>query len=439
MRNKFQEHITANLPFLKGKKLLVAISGGIDSVVLTHLLYDLDFDISLAHCNFQLRDKESDLDAYFVKKLAEKIGKPYFETSFQTTEYAEENNLSIQMAARELRYNWFEEIRKENKLDFVLTAHQKEDVLETFLINFTRGTGLDGLTGIPVKNGSIVRPLLPFSREEIEKYAQENNINWREDQSNASTKYARNKIRHEVIPVLKSLNPSLLKSLDKTLENLNESKQIIDDKIAEIKSEVTREESDTLILNISKLKKTSNPKAYLFELLKPYGFTQWSDLSDLLNAQTGKQILSNSHRIIKNRDELLLTKINKKEQKVYYVHEDTSVLKIDDFELILTTSAEKNKILSSQNEFIVDKNMLKFPLTVRKWEKGDYFYPLGMQGKKKLSKYFKDEKMSILEKEKTWLLCTALNEIVWILGKRPDNRFKITNNTTDTIKISLNK
>ena len=233
MQQKLTNHINTKFPFLKDKKLLIAISGGVDSVVLTYLLSVLNFDISLAHCNFKLRGKESDLDEEFILKLGGKLNIKTFTTQFSTNKFAQKNKLSTQIAARKLRYNWFESLVKKHQFDFVLTAHHADDNLETFLINLTRGTGLDGLTGIPEINGNVVRPLIPFSRDEIIDFAKENHIKWREDQSNASTKYIRNKIRHQVIPVLKEINPSVLETFAKTTNHLKESQQILAEKKSE--------------------------------------------------------------------------------------------------------------------------------------------------------------------------------------------------------------
>ncbi|AOW21565.1 tRNA lysidine(34) synthetase TilS [Urechidicola croceus] len=440
MLKPFQQHIDSKLPFLKDKKLLIAISGGIDSVVLTHLLKLSHYNISLAHCNFNLREKESNLDEKFVKNLAQNLDINYYTISFETEKYAAQNKLSIQMAARELRYEWFEKIRQENNLDYILTAHHKDDVLETFLINFTRGTGLEGLTGIPETNGYVVRPLLNFTREEIEFFAKNNSIKWREDQSNTSTKYFRNKIRHKIIPILKELNSNLMDSFDNTLTNLNESQQIINDKISDLKDKIIITEEGTLKLKIEQIKELSNPKAYLFQLLKGYGFTEWNDISNLLNAQSGKQIQSKTHRVIKDRSYLLLTKLNCDTHNLNYkIDAKTNSFENSEFKLLFKNSKEHLPSNSSNSIVYIDKNLLNYPLNVRKWEKGDYFYPIGLGGKKKLSKFFKDEKMSILEKEKTWLLCTELNEIIWVIGKRLDNRFKITDKTTQTLKITHEK
>ena len=437
----FTEHINTNFSFLKNKKLLVAISGGIDSVVLVYLLNQLNFDISLAHCNFQLRGEDSDQDEKFVKKLAGQLQLPIFTRSFATTEFAKKEKLSIQLAARTLRYDWFKAIIKKNKLDHILTAHHADDSLETFLINMIRGTGLDGLTGIPERNEKILRLLLPFTREQIEKYAEDNTIVWRDDSSNVETKYARNKIRHDVIPVLKELNPSLLTSFNKTLENLKGSRQIIKDSIENLKGIIIIPAGAGIQkIDIEKLKEFNNPQAYLYELLNEFGFTEWNDIADLLQAQSGKQIVSNTHRLVKDRDFLLLTDIGstsiKKKEKIYEVSEKDRIVEIENFKLEVTYVKTVSIEGKTQNVAFIDRDKLKFPLIVRKWKNGDYFYPSGMQGKKKLSKFFIDNKMSVLQKEKIWLLCSS-NEIIWVIGKRLDDRYKAIVTTQNILKIEL--
>ena len=437
----FTEHINTNFSFLKNKKLLVAISGGIDSVVLVYLLNQLNFDISLAHCNFQLRGEDSDLDERFVKKLADQLQLPIFTKSFATPEFAKKEKLSIQLAARKLRYDWFKVIIKENKLDYILTAHHADDSLETFLINMIRGTGLDGLTGIPERNENILRLLLPFTREQIEKYAEDNTIVWRDDSSNAEIKYVRNKIRHDVIPVLKKLNPSLLTSFNKTLQNLKGSRQIIKDSIENLKGIVIiLTEVGIQKIDIEKLKEFNNPQAYLYELLNDFGFTEWNDIADLLQAQSGKQIVSSTHRLVKDRDFLLLTDIDskriKEKEKIYEVSEKDRIVEIEDFKLEVSDVKTVSIEGKTQNAAFIDRDKLKFPLIVRKWKNGDYFYPSGMQGKKKLSKFFIDNKMSVLQKEKIWLLCSS-NEIIWVIGKRLDDRYKAIVTTQNILKIEL--
>ena len=436
LQKHFQKHIDDNLSFLKNKKLLIATSGGIDSTVCIHLLHHLNFKISLAHCNFNLREKESNLDEEFVKEEAQNLIIPAFVKSFDTVNYAKDNRLSIQLAARELRYEWFELLISKNDFDYLITAHHLDDSLETFLINLTRGTGLDGLTGIPEVNNKIVRPLLAFTRVDIEAYARKNNLSWREDHSNSQTKYLRNKLRHEVIPILKDINQNFMNTFAVTLDNLKGSEQIIKDRIKSVEHEIVVLQGDVHQFNIAKIKMLSNPKAYLFELLRGYGFTDWKEIVSLLDAQSGKQIFSKTNRLVKDRDLLLLTAIGPNEEF------EPSIILENDKEFIskyLHLKFAIGNIQTLENEskemIAIDKDLLKFPLVVRKWEKGDYFYPAGMKGKKKLSKYFKDEKFSLLEKEKIWLLCTVENKIIWVIGKRLDDRFKVTNKTIEILKI----
>ncbi len=437
----FQKHIDVHFSFLKKKKLLIAISGGVDSVVLTHLLDQLNFNIALAHCNFRLRGVASDLDEAFVQNFAKKSQCDFYVTSFETKDYATKKNISIQMAARDLRYAWFDQLIKKHDFDYLLTAHHADDNLETFLINLSRGTGLEGLTGIPTINNQIIRPLLPFSRKEIETYANNNDISWREDLSNAETKYLRNKLRHDVIPLLKEINPNLLESFTKTIEHLKGSKQIVRDRINEIKKEATIETGKNLELKIQNLKSLENPKAYLFEILNTYGFTEWDDILNLLEAQSGKQVFSKTHRLIKDRDYLILSKISKplKEEEAFIINDSDGHISFPNFQLDLKDVEPKfiSDILKNNKQTVYfDKSLLTFPLTVRKWKKGDYFYPLGMRGKKKLSKYFKDEKLSVLDKENIWLLCSK-NDIVWVINHRQDERFKVIKSTKNILKIEI--
>lgn len=447
MRFAVEQHINENLSFLKGKKLLIAISGGIDSIVLTHIFKTLKFDISMAHCNFMLRGKESNKDEQFVRELGEKLMVPTYVIQFNTNQYAEEKGISTQMAARDLRYNFFQEICTKHNIDYILTAHQKDDVIETVLINLTRGTGLDGLTGIPEINENIVRPLLHFSRNEILVYATRNKLLWREDSSNSSIKYVRNKIRHKVVPFLKELNPSLLETFNNTLENLRGSQQIIEDRIEQVKEKTITKVNNDLHFDISQLKKLSNPKVYFYELLKDYGFTEWNDINDLLNAQSGKQVFSKTHRLLKDRDALILSEIEKfQKTESFEVSKNTSKiktpikLKFEKVDIPFDTKNHQNKIISElvldgDSTISIDYDKIEFPLTIRRWQKGDYFYPIGLNGKKKISKFFKDNKLSLVEKENTWLLCSK-NDIVWVIGKRLDNRFKISKTTSTILKIN---
>jgi len=441
MLSNFKEHIQANFAFIKGKKILLAISGGIDSVVLAHLFQNLNFEFALAHCNFSLRGKEADDDEQFVKELGQLLNVTVYTKTFSTEKYAKEHKLSIQMAARKLRYDWFDSLLKINQFNYTATAHHLDDNLETVLINFTRGTGLNGLTGIPEINGNTIRPLLPFSRDEIESFAKKNKIIWKEDKSNAQIKYKRNKIRHQIIPLLKELNPNLLSSFKETTAHLKESQEIVNMAIEELKKAIIIPVKEGVQkIDIHKLKELANPKAYLFELLKDYGFTEWNDVTNLLDAQSGKQLFSKTHRLLKDREYLLLTEINSAKAKAnqHEIKKSQKSIALEKFKLVFRETEHLETKVESKDIVFINMDKLQFPLQLRKWQKGDFFYPLGMNGKKKLSKFFKDEKLSLVDKENIWLLCSA-NAIVWILGKRLDDRFKINNNTKNIVRIDLIK
>ncbi|WP_179377190.1 tRNA lysidine(34) synthetase TilS [Winogradskyella wichelsiae] len=437
MYKDFKNHIENKLSILKESKLIIAISGGIDSVVLAKLCQSLELNFALAHCNFNLRAKESDKDEAFVVALAEQLEVEIFVQNFDTLAYADKNKCSIQMAARELRYDWFAELAQHLNYDYILTAHHADDNLETFLINFTRGTGLNGLTGIPMINRNIVRPLLPFSRHQIEAFTQQENITWREDASNASRKYLRNKLRHEVVPVLKQINPNLLDSFQNTLTNLSDTADIVEESLSAVlkRALVSKDENDNTY-RISEFKKLNNPKAYLFEIFKDYGFTEWNDIVDLLDAQSGKLIQSNSHRLIKHREFLILTGLKDSElsEVRILITEQDSEVEIPSGTLIIQPIESIDS--ENDNALYIDKEKVSFPLELRLWREGDFFQPLGMNGKKKLSKYLKDEKFSLVEKENTWLL-TSNKNVVWVVGKRADDRFKVTKATRSILKIEL--
>lgn len=438
MLENFRTYINNRLNFLNQKKLLIAVSGGLDSVVLAHLCKEANFDIALAHCNFNLRDTESDGDEKFILDLAETLDVEVFVQNFDTNNYAENNKLSIQMAARELRYNWFQELTAQLGYNYILTAHHADDNLETFLINLSRGTGLEGLTGIPETNGNIVRPLLSFSRETIKNYANNKKLQWREDSSNASTKYLRNQLRHDVIPKLKAVNSNLLQNFRNTLQHLKETEDIVEESVnAVLKRAIVDLNNDEITYNISEFLKLNNPKAYLVEIFKPFGFTAFNDIVNLLDAQSGKQVFSQSYRLIKDRTHLILAplqlEVEKEDIKINAEDKDKSIANgILFFETVETINN------TSTDEIFVDVKTLSYPLTVRKWKEGDYFYPLGLNGKKKISKYFKDEKLSLLDKEKCLLLCSN-NEIVWVINYRTDERFKVTNTTKKILKIAIKK
>jgi tRNA(Ile)-lysidine synthase len=435
MVSKFQNHIISRFPFLAEKKLFLAVSGGLDSMVLLHLMKQLPYEIAVLHCNFQLRGLESFGDQEFIQNYCDQNNIPIFTTHFDTKAFAEDYKLSTQVAARELRYSWFYEQLEEQGFDYILTAHHADDNLETFIINLTRGTGLEGLTGIPEQNDKVIRPLLPFSREEISNYAQENNIEWREDSSNASNKYLRNKIRHDLVPILKEINPNFLHAFQKTQSYLQESKEMVEDASIMIYQQVAKEMGEDIHFDLLQLKKLPNYKSYLYEWLKEFGFSAWNDIYDLINGQSGKQVFSEEFRLLKNRETLILSPLSEieEEQEVQISEGDTEV----NFPLKLKLCNVGHISLGSNKAIFVDAEKIQFPLTLRKWNGGDVFYPFGMNGKsKKVSKLFKDEKLSLIEKEKTWLLCSD-NQIVWVVGIRQDERFRIKNTTNKILKIEL--
>jgi len=432
MINQLQNHIQSNLPYLKEKKLLLAISGGIDSMVLLHLFHELKFDITVAHCNFSLRDAESDADEEFVKSTCESLNIPYYIQKFDTKQFALDYKLSIQLAARKLRYDWFYELLTDKKLDYVLTAHHMDDEIETFLINLTRGTGLEGLTGIPAKNEKTIRPLLQFSREEIENFAKENNIKWREDSSNTSNKYLRNKLRHDVVPVLKELNPSFMHSFQNTLDNLKQSQSLVDDASRIVYRKVVQEEEHQKKINISELKQLENYEAYLFQWLKPLGFSAWRDIYDLVEAQSGKQVFSEKYVLLKDRIYLIVSERNQRDCNVSYIMEKNT-LEVKNPLNVLISKVDDISNLTNTTIFVYEEK-ISFPLVIRKWQDGDVFFPVGMNGKKKVSKYFKDEKFSLIDKQNQWLLCSN-DQIVWIINHRADQRFVANNKTKNILKL----
>ncbi len=434
MLEKLRQHLNLNFPYLKNSSFAVAVSGGLDSIVLSELLLKLEYNFSIFHCNFTLRKGESDADQEFVSTFSIQNNVPFYSVKFDTKAFADDNKVSIQMAARQLRYEWFSEQALEHNIQYVLTAHHADDNLETFVINLSRGSGIDGLTGIPATNGIIIRPLLPFSREELEDFAKSELVEWREDSSNSSDNYLRNKVRHHLAPVLKEINPDFLKSIQETQKYLIQTNSMAEDAAVMVFQKVAQLANDEIHFNLNELTKLPNYQSYLYRWLREYDFTAWDDIYSLANSQTGKQVVAPKHRLFKNRHFLILCPLKQEDPVEYQIHKDEVDVNLP-LKLNFTTV---NRIDNpSDTTIFVDCDRLSFPLLLRKWREGDSFHPFGMDGKsKKLSKLFKDEKVSRSDKEKIWLLCSD-NQIVWVIGLRQDNRFNIKEETINILKIAL--
>ena len=432
--DSFKSHIEQKLPFLLDAKCLITVSGGVDSMVLASLIHSMDIQTHWAHCNFRLRGGQSDTDVFFVKLMAERYDTDMDVKVFNTKRYAYQQGLSIQLAARDLRYGWFKKLAEEKECEYILTAHHLDDALETFLINLSRGTGLDGLKGIPEINENIVRPLLPFSKGEIVQYAQDKGIEWAEDSSNAQKDYLRNKLRHDVIPKLKEITPQFLSHFRSTLKYLEGTARLVKRHIFEYRSALFNSDHGVIAVPVAFLKRMEPQQTYLYELFNEYGFKEWGDILDLLDAQSGKQLFSRTHRLLKDRDFLYLQSLeDKAENKEIPVRSGIIFLdKRKKLEMKPVKAIKEER----DDTIYLDKEKLNSPLVLRKWKEGDYFYPLGMTGKKKIGKYFKDEKYSLIDKENQWLLSCG-DDIVWVVGKRMDRRFVVDEGTKDVLRISL--
>ncbi len=442
MLKEFEEFIHSGKLFEKQDKILLAVSGGRDSVAMADLFIRAGYQCAIAHCNFKLRGRESDEDEVFTKKLAENYNCDFYTKSFPTEEYAQEKGISVQMAARELRYTWFEELIKETGFDFVATGHHRDDETETFVINLIRGTGPRGLAGIPVSRGNIVRPLLFTGREGINMYIEGRGLEYREDSSNKEENYLRNKVRHSIIPLLESLNPDFSTSLLRNMSRIRGMIGMVDRKMDEFRRDEIIACSDGIRIPIEKILRMQPVSFWMFELLRDYNFSfdTAERLAGSIGESTGKHYLSKTHRLLVEREYLLLQDLTVPEEclkdEQFVVDKDAKQilhpvkLKFDYFE------AGEIQISSDPAEAFIDPVKLTYPLILRKWREGDTFRPLGMKGTKKLSDFFIDNKIEISQKEKTWLLCSG-NEIVWVIGLRLDNRFRITPSSGSMLRIRL--
>ena len=432
MISTFKKHIAAHFPALATQKILVACSGGLDSVVLLDLFQKMNLDLGVAHCNFKLRGAQSDEDLNFVVTLAHTLKVPVFTTDFDTTKYAKIQGVSTQVAARELRYDWFYTTIESNGFDVIATAHHADDDLETFFINLSRVTGLKGLTGIPSNNHRVIRPLLPFSRKQLEHYAKNQGLVWREDSSNNNRDYLRNKFRLDVIPAFKEVNKTVLQNFKQTQAHLKQSQGLLEDYISLVKKMVLSTTNTSFEIDINKLCALPNTAALLFELLQPYEFTDFRAISSLLESEVGKKVLSKQYILHKDRNHLVLTKREPQEDRGVFLisakqKSCTAPIKLD-FTIVDKLGPH------TPHTLYVDAAKLNYPLTVRPWSLDDVFHPFGMKGKKKLHKFFKDEKLSLLTKNSIWVLESG-GKIVWVIGFRPDDRFKVTSSTKEILKI----
>lgn len=435
MLQKFKTYYQENELFGSTDKVLLAVSGGKDSMAMLQLFVASQLNFGVAHCNFNLRGADSDADEELVKSICEKHNIPFHQTTFNTKEYAEQNGISIQMAARDLRYNWFESLSDENDYEFIATAHHKNDVAETMLINLTKGTGLSGLHGIKNKSGKIIRPLLDFTRTEIEEYVNQNDVEFREDLSNFDNKYMRNGIRLDVIPLLEKINPNVIESLNQAASYLADSELILEEKIKEEFNNCAEIKEGKVFIDVNQLKELAPLNTYLYYFIKAYGFnaSDVQDIIDSLNEQSGKQFLSKTHQLIKDRDYLILTKINVEEQNELFVNSLEELVKFDLVAEICVYNKDFKIETSSQYAYL-DADKIEFPLVLRNWQEGDTFQPLGMIGKKKLSDFFIDNKVDVITKQQTKIL-TQNNQIIWVVGYRIDDAFKITKNTNKVLVI----
>lgn len=425
MIEKVKKFISSNNLFSKDNNLLLAISGGADSVCLFFVLKALGYNFQLAHCNFNLRGKESDKDQSFVKLLASRYGVIAHFKSFETKKYADSEKISIQMAARQLRYKWFEELLKDYDCDYVITAHNKDDNVETFFINLIRGTGINGLCGIRIKNKHVVRPLLDINRKEIEEYLEKNNVPFRFDKSNLDIKYLRNQVRHEVLPLFKNINLDIHKIIAKEISYLNGVNEIFKKQIEIYKSKLIRKDEYSYRITIAQLIELDNLEVILFEMLRPFGFFQINNIIKAMSSQSGKQFFSSSHQLIIDRKEIIITLLMHNHDQLEIFHDTIEINTPLCMRFMISSKKSFSKDVSVES---FDFERLAFPLILRKWKVGDKFQPLGMNHFKKLSDFFIDEKYSLVEKQNQWILCSK-DDIVWIVGKRIDDRYKIDTHT----------
>ncbi len=434
-------NIETNRLWKKDDGLYLACSGGLDSVVLAHLLSSLGYTFTILHCNFQLRGEESERDEHFVRSLAHRLNVPVLVEKFDTKLEMELTGKGVQETARNLRYTWFKHVlekEESSKPKWLLTAHHADDQVETMLMYFFRGTGLTGLQGMKVKTDFIIRPLLFAERVILEKYANENELNWVEDSSNATSDYTRNFFRNNIIPQLQEVYPSIKSTVINNGKRFQEIEILFQQKVNEIKKRLLEKRDHGFAIPVNKLKHVEPIDTIMFEIFSEFGFGshQISEIKKLFDASSGKYILSSSHRVLRNRNWLLIEPIIEAEQSVKLVERSLSQLKIEDALISFREVDADLPIPVDSKSALLNLEKLKFPLLIRKWKQGDYFYPLGMNKKKKLSRFMTDLKLSLTEKENQWVI-ESDKKIVWVVGRRIDDRFKIDERTTSKILITI--
>ncbi len=438
MLEKISKYIETKNLYQPEEKLLVAVSGGIDSVVLLDLLVKLSLPCAIAHCNFQLRGEESDQDEKFVLSLGKKYDLKTHNIKFHTRDHAENEKISTQMAARELRYKWFEDIAEEYAYSNIAIAHNSDDNIETFHLNLSRGTGLAGIIGMDPKSGKIIRPILWASRKDIVEYCQANNLHYREDSSNSKINYKRNFLRHKIIPKFDTINPSYSETMVQNMEFFRQSAVMLDEYFELLAKDLLIKSGGEIKININKLKNLPEPSWFLFKLLNPFGFnsSQINSISLSLESEPGKKFYHLNNTVLKDRDFLILS-FSRNAAKGEYLLEKTSGKINQPINLEWNThSFENYHIKKSPQIANLDASKISYPLTIRKWQDGDSFKPFGMQGIKKLSDFFIDQKLSFFEKENIWLLLSD-NKIVWVIGHRIDDRFRVRPGTEQILEIEM--
>jgi len=436
---QFQEFIARHALFTRQKLVLAAVSGGKDSVLMAHLLKSSGFNFAIAHCNFKLRGAEAKRDQDFTANLARTLQVPFFLTEFNTADFAAENHISIQMAARELRYNWFEKICAEQNFDVIATAHHQNDAIETVLLNLTRGTGIAGMHGILPKNGKLVRPMLFLSKENIDEVCAEEKLDFVDDSSNASTKYARNKIRLEVVPKLKEINPNLEKTFEQNLERFRQLEQLLENQLQQLRDTVFIYLKSETRIKIVDLKNLNPQQLLLFGLLREFNFSEQvvADLLLSLEKHSGKIFESPSHQIILDRQEIIIQPKKTPIKEVLLIKKNQNDIQFQGFRLKLLHDESPLIVKNNPLATSVDAEKLLFPLTIRNWQTGDYFYPLGMNHKQKLSDFFVQQKVPLNQKSRIPVLVNGNQEIIWIAGFRLDDRYKVNSGTKKVVIFEL--